>query len=131
MKHAREDYDFIQDTTLARQLAEVVMSMNVSTERGLQAHKLARELLDWDDATNTPRVQVITTNGTTRLIPKDEPVFLIRGKDQVGGAAVRAWAALAEQAGAAPDILEKARNHSYLMDAWPTKQVPDLPTTGA
>lgn len=60
-------------------------------------------------------------------IPEDEPVFLIRGKDQVSGDAVRAWADLAEAAGADPAILKAARDHASLMDAWPKKKIPDMP----
>lgn len=60
------------------------------------------------------------------LIPADEPVFLIRGQDKVGGYAVRDWANRAESAGAAPDIVQRARHHSLLMDAWPAKKTPDL-----
>ncbi|WP_372395234.1 hypothetical protein ABMY26_07135 (plasmid) [Azospirillum sp. HJ39] len=71
----------------------------------------------------------ITTNGTTRTIPDDEPVFLIRGQDAVGGAAVRAWADLASAAGADPDILRSALDHADKMDAWPKKKVADLPAT--
>ena len=70
----------------------------------------------------------ITTNGTMRLIPADEPVFLIRGQDRAGGDAVRAWADLAEAAGAAPDILAVAREHAARMDVWSKKKVPDLAT---
>ncbi|MBN9441144.1 hypothetical protein [Bosea sp. (in: a-proteobacteria)] len=72
-------------------------------------------------------IQQISTNGTTRQIPVDEPVFLIRGQDVVGGDAVRAWAALAEAEGASPDILKAAREHAMKMDAWPKKKVPDMP----
>jgi hypothetical protein len=57
--------------------------------------------------------------------PDDEPVFLIRAQDAVSGEAVRAWADLAEKAGAAQDILDKARHHADLMDQWPHKQTPD------
>jgi len=61
-------------------------------------------------------------------IPEDEPVFLIRGKDMVSGDAVRAWANLAEAAGAAQNILDAAREHASLMDEWPGKKTPDMPT---
>lgn len=76
-------------------------------------------------------IQEITTNGTMRRIPADEPVFLIRGQDAVGGAAVRAWAELAEANGAGGHILAVARNHAAKMDAWPKKKVADLPDTAA
>lgn len=57
----------------------------------------------------------------------NEPVFVIRGQDTVSGPAVRAWADLAEHAGADPDILQSARDHSYRMDDWRPKSVPDMP----
>lgn len=65
------------------------------------------------------------------LIPADEPVFLIRGQDKVGAAAVRGWADLAEAAGSPPDIVAHAREHAAKMDAWPKKKVPDMPATPA
>ena len=68
----------------------------------------------------------ITTNGTTRLVPHDEPVFLIRGQDAVGGETVRAWACLAEAIGASPEILQAAREQAAKMDAWPKKKTPDI-----
>lgn len=74
-----------------------------------------------------PGMVAITTNGRTRLIPADEPVFLIRGQDVVGGAIVRAWASLASDYGADEKIVQSAREHAAKMDAWPTKKIPDLP----
>lgn len=129
MKHARNDYDAIQDTTAAMQLAEIVLSMQIVTDKGLVARRLAREVLCIDDHGSAPNVTPITTNGTTRLIPRDEPVFLIRGQDAVGGDTVRAWADLAEANGAKPDILKIAREHAVKMDAWPKKKTADLPST--
>lgn len=127
MKHARPDYDLIQDTTAARKLAELVLSMDMGTTKGLVARSLAREVLGIDDHGNAPAMTPITTNGTTRLIPKDEPVFLVRGQDEVGGDTVRDWANRAEAKGASPEIIKIAREHASLMDAWPKKKVPDLP----
>ena len=39
------------------------------------------------------------------LIPEDEPVFLIRGQDQVGAETVERWAFLATAAGADVEIV--------------------------
>lgn len=63
---------------------------------------------------------------TPDSIPDEEPIFVIRGQDLVGGAAVRAWVDLARAAGARSDILERAMIHSRVMDAWPHKKIPDL-----
>lgn len=64
------------------------------------------------------------------LIPEDEPVFLIRGKDKAGPEAVRAWAAAAALKGADLDIVERARQWAETMEEWQDvhgSQVPDLP----
>lgn len=68
----------------------------------------------------------IITNGTKRVIPDDEPVFLIRAQDKVSGEVVRFWANLAEAAGASEVIVKSAREHAAKMDEWPVKKVADL-----
>lgn len=110
----------------AIQLAELILSMGMVTDKGLVARRLAREVLGVSDHGSTSVVTPITTNGTTRLVPRDEPVFLIRGQDVVGAAAVRAWADLAEANGAAPEILLVAREQADRMEAWPRKKTPDI-----
>lgn len=129
MKHARPDYDSIQDTTAAQELATLILSLTQPTELTpdmlARAQLLAQEVLGKE----VPSHVTVTTNGTTRLIPADEPVFLIRGQDAVGAEAVRAWAALAEANGAKPDILHIARDHARKMDAWPKKKTADVPAT--
>lgn len=129
MQHARDDYNVIQDTTAARQLAELVLDMGMVTDKGLVARSLAREVLGITDHGRAPAMNPITTNGTTRLIPDDEPVFLVRGQDVVGAATVRAWADMAEDAGSAPEIVRIAREHAEKMAAWPKKKVADLKTS--
>lgn len=116
----------IKDTDAAYQLAELVLDMGMGTNKGLAARSLARKVLGIEDRGNVANLTLICTNGTARLIPKDEPVFLIRGQDAVGGAAVRAWIELAHAYGAAPAILDAAREHADKMDAWPKKKRPDL-----
>lgn len=65
------------------------------------------------------------------LIPEGEPVFLIRGKDQAGPDAVRAWAHYARRLGASQEILTAAMEQAKRMEAWQTlyeSKVPDMPT---
>jgi hypothetical protein len=126
MQHARPDYDAIQDTTDARRLAEHVLSMSFVTGPGKHARELARKVLGIEGMGGGDDI-AINTNGTTRFIPRDEPVFLIRGQDVVGADTVRAWADLAEKSGASADILTAARDHAAKMDAWPKKKIADLP----
>jgi hypothetical protein len=86
---------------------------------------LALDVLGIDDGRGLSR-RMIATEDRTRFVPFDEPVFLIRGQDVVGGDAVRAWADLAERAGAGVDIVAAAREHAVRMDTWPAKKLPDL-----
>ena len=132
MQHARDDYNVIQDTTAARKLAELVLDMQMATDKGLVARRLAREVLGMTDAGRAPAMNPITTNGTTRLIPDDEPVFLLRGQDKHAADTVRHWARLVEADGCGLNpIAAVAREHADKMDAWPKKKAPDLKTPNA
>lgn len=57
----------------------------------------------------------IRIQDSENIIPSDEPVFLIRGKDIVGPSAVEAWADLAEKVGASEHIVAAARRQAELM----------------
>lgn len=64
------------------------------------------------------------------LIPEDEPVFLIRGKDVAGPMAVDAWADIAESVGASESIVAHARSHAKEMRAYQAvhgSKIPDMP----
>ena len=67
-------------------------------------------------------------------IPKDEPVFLIRGQDINAPYAIEVWADLAERNGAAPKIVQMARDHADLVANWQANndiaKIPDLPDEG-
>lgn len=127
MKHARADYDHIQDGIAARQLAELVLSMGMVTDKGVAARQLARQVLGISDDRLHAETVAITTNGTTRTIPADEPVFLLRGQDVAAADTVRKWADLSDALGADPAITAIAREHAAKMDAWPKKKVADMP----
>ena len=128
MRSTNPDDDDLAD---ARALAEHVLSMDFVSAKGQHARDLARRVLGIPSPNSSGAdCLAITTNGTTRFVPIDEPVFLIRGQDVVGAAAVRAWADLAEANGAAVQVVEAARGHAAQMELWPHKKVADLPTLG-
>lgn len=65
-----------------------------------------------------------------RVIPEDEPVFLLRAQDIVAPDIVDAWADAADAEGALPNIVEAARNQAQEMRSWQSlhgRQVPDMP----
>lgn len=59
-------------------------------------------------------------------IPEVEPVFLIRGQDVVGHAALRAWARLNDLLGGDKEVSAIARAHADKMEAWPVKKTADI-----
>jgi hypothetical protein len=64
-----------------------------------------------------------------------EPVFLLRGQDELAGATVLYWAALVESRGLDQVMLQSARDHAVSMVKWPVKKLPDIrpvaqPATG-
>ena len=61
------------------------------------------------------------------LIPKDEPVFLLRAQDKLAADTVRHWAYLNNDAGGDMVLSDEARKHADKMDAWPVKKLADLP----
>ena len=63
------------------------------------------------------------------LIPIEEPCFLIRGQDQIGHAAVRAWAHLYQLNGGSDPVYESAMRHADRMEAWAKLhgKIADLP----
>ena len=64
---------------------------------------------------------------SAKLIPDEEPVFLIRGQDQVGRLAVRAWAHLHRINGGSDTAYELAMAHADKMESWPKHKVADVP----
>lgn len=61
-----------------------------------------------------------------KLIPEEEPVFLLRGQDELAAETVRFWARRAIATG--NDAIGKmAMAHADLMQEWPKKQKPNLP----
>ena len=69
------------------------------------------------------------------LIPEDEPVFLLRGKDKAAPRAIRQWAIEAARLGASQAILYAARCQAEAMEDYQRRtglgQVPDLPKEAA
>ena len=58
---------------------------------------------------------------SAKLIPEDEPVFLIRGQDQVGHLAVRSWAFHHRVNGGSDAVFMMAMRHADLMEQWANK----------
>ena len=62
-----------------------------------------------------------------RKIPKDEPVFLIRGQDLLAPGVLRYYADEAKRAHVDPRIARSVRDQAKKMEAWHKHKLPDLP----
>lgn len=66
----------------------------------------------------------------TGKIGEDEPVFLLRAKDQLAPEALYRWATRLEEAGGQPLMVKIAREHAEHMEAWQKVngcKLPDMP----
>lgn len=61
------------------------------------------------------------------IIPADEPVFLLRGQDELAAEAVDYYAAKVEAAGGDPAVVKRSREWANEMRRWPVQKMPDLP----
>jgi hypothetical protein len=65
-------------------------------------------------------------NNLEGKIPADEPVFVLRGQDELSVATIEFYAMMAQNNGRT-DIAATALNHADAMRQWPVKKLPDLP----
>lgn len=62
-----------------------------------------------------------------KLIPEDEPVFLVRGQDVNGPAAVEHWVDLAEQSGASEHSVDVVRKQAELIHEYQANHIHKIP----
>lgn len=60
------------------------------------------------------------------IIPKNEPVFLLRAQDKASVPAVRAWIEAMKLLGGDPKFIKSAEEQLAKMEAWPNKHVADV-----
>lgn len=126
MKHGRSDYNVIQDLTVAAQLAALVLYGGPDVNKSAAGRQLASEVLGLNTRSRKSDPELLPKDAPTKLIPWDEPVFLVRGQDVLGGETVRAWIKLAEAMGVSPEVLRIVNQHAIRMDDWEIKKVPDV-----
>jgi hypothetical protein len=62
-------------------------------------------------------------------IPVDEPVFLLRGQDELASRTVKFYAGMMMQAGADVDAIQAVTRQAQAMHLWPHRKMPDVPQT--
>lgn len=65
------------------------------------------------------------TDVTLSKVSDDEPIFVLRAQDKLAPMVVRYWAELAEAEGTPAEKVDEAVAHADVMEAWPTRKVPD------
>ena len=115
---------FVPNSFLVLQLIELVQGTKNDTAASLAAQNICRKILGEAGQIDLVPFQ---TNGTLRLIPRDEPVFLIRGQDICAAEAVQAWVQIAKAKGVNEATLRSAKAVAVKMEEWKPKKKPDLP----
>ena len=61
-------------------------------------------------------------------VPKDEPVFILRGQDAASAETILFYAVIAQRVGAAPNHIRHILKSYEAVAAWPIKRIPDTVT---
>jgi hypothetical protein len=61
-----------------------------------------------------------------KKIPKNEPVFILRGQDLAAADTVRFYAQRNAELNGSAELTKSALRHAALMEAWPKKKLADL-----
>lgn len=135
MKHAREDYNGrVVDLCEPRIVTAI-------TEAVAVLELLADPLAGTEGATGPTREQAQAARerltelyafhegsdfGDIKAIPDEEPVFLLRGQDNVAAPVVRHWASkYSVQVGRDANLAASALAHADRMANWPVQKVAD------
>lgn len=73
----------------------------------------------------TKREELENPIGCLAKAADDEPIFILRGQDQLADTVVDYWASLARGAGVDMARVTEARNLADAMRAWPKRKIPD------
>lgn len=135
MKHARPDYNRIQDL---QHVFDMIEKRRQEMKRGV-----TQAASDKDDilverfrgglqTLHEMKEQLCQRFGLDpdenfEPIPHEEPVFLLRGQDAAAWRTVMLWISVADKLGAKPDILASAAQQVAAMLNWNQKQTPDMP----
>jgi len=92
-----------------------------------KARELKESILQKERKIIHPRKDYESIQDPRGIIPKNEPVFLLRAQDKVAADTVRHWAYLNDEAGGDPILSAGIRDHADKMEAWPVKKLADLP----
>jgi len=125
MKHATEQDGVVQDLSVAHQLATLLISPQEGNKAAI-ARRLAYEVLGFDSSGRYSDAPLTSINEAIRLIPWDEPVFLLRAQDPFAVARVKAWLEEAVAAGIDRRLIDLVRRHIKLMNDWPIRKTPEF-----
>jgi hypothetical protein len=127
MKFGREKYEVIQDTSIGKALAALVLACfraGARTNDGKveYARELARGVLGIDENSPEPLVEEVQDHMAKKLkIPHDEPVFLIRAKDKNALEAIDVWINTSIDTGVDSGLIHEARIQRRRIEEWQRK----------
>lgn len=133
MQTGRPDYIALQDgyqaNTLAM-LALIVLKQDTPPPSTLVAWLKETALQTLNLPVTTPLCEITMVKlekhlRSTKRIPDDEPVFLLRAQDAAAPTAVRAWIEESQENGVKPELLELAELQLWRMKRWNVKKSAD------
>lgn len=125
MIHGRADYECIQDNTLAKELARILLRMriNFSSSEGLVAQLIAKIILN-PEMDFEKEIKSLQLDNYPR-IPIDEPVFLLRAQDPLSVEILKIYLAKIQESDFEnKDVLINSVNKQLgLFQEWPIRNI--------
>jgi len=118
MKHARKDYNRIQDLAAVKNII-LDIALGMEEDNDPNSAEVVRHVVNVLEKRYGPL--------KVEPIPENEPVFLLRAKDICAASTIDFWASCAHGRGANKNIVIDAQDFAELIRNWPVKQVPDMP----
>lgn len=116
MRHARDDYQRIQDPAEEPEIYRLIGDLGRACEAGDQGRIMEiLDVADWQEMIRFGQRAEIPEG--CNPIGTDEPVFLVRAQDLCAPGTVACYAALADVAGS-PDVAELAQIQAQEMRRW-------------
>ena len=125
MIHGRPDYECIQDNSLAKELARILLRMriNFTSSEGLVAQLIAKIILN-PEMDFEKEIKLLKLDNYPR-IPNKEPVFLLRAQDPLSEEMLKIYLSKLKESNFEnkDDLINSVNKQLGLFQEWPIRKI--------
>lgn len=129
MDFGRPDYQHIKDQSEVRRLGFKIFEIFPNAPQHSFIVRLARKILNLRIDEPIPEPDKYFPDSNTHLIPDEEPVFLLRAKDELAVETLEHWISLAKSRGVDQRTIDSAERHLAKFKTWYKREKPNVRAT--